>query len=190
MRRSALAILTTVATLALTACGGDSTTDVDTDGGGGETLSQAEAITVTNALFAEMSRAMANITFSGATAGSGLIMPSFTFNGSCTSGGSVSGSGTYTSDATGAFYDLTYTPNNCKVNSGKLLTVNGDPNIHMTWSLPSSSSSSAQLHYTVKGGIKWSGGSCKLDYTLNSSTQTGHGSIKGSMCGTNVDTTF
>jgi hypothetical protein len=169
-------------TLALTACGGDST------GPQQSLMTNAQAISVSSALFVEVANALASAHFSdGATTGqSALMMPTFTFSGNCELGGTVSGNGSYENNA----YDLTYTPNNCKVaaEDNRTFVVNGDPNIHMSWTMPTSSTQN--LSYTVVGGFKWDGGTCHLDYSATQNMSTGHGTIKGKMCDFTIDTTF
>src|SRR5690606_1897854 len=142
-------------------------TGPDGGGGSGGITTQAEAVAVTIALFTEMASAMANMQISGVNT-SGSSMPNFTFSGNCSGGGKVSGNGTINQSQTGITYALTYAPANCKVQGQKSYTINGDPNIKMHWSMPTSGQS---INYSVDGGIKWDGGSCKLDYTMDLNQQ-------------------
>ena len=188
------ALVAAVASLSFVACGGDPTGTAD----------------LTTAEIEDMMDAMSAI---GAFGGAGFVtkhngattaLTTYPLDSStpCPGGGTFTQDGLMTvNDATGASTVVVTTNyNSCKAtapSSGRVWTFDGNPNIHMNWSMSAvSQSGSFTMNGTQNGGLKFSSsagsGTCEMtvtySYSVTSSNATG--SLTGTVCGKSISQSF
>jgi hypothetical protein len=195
-------VLGTISALTLAACGHDATAPREST-----QVSAAEARSVATALFEEVAQALSNVTFMrarhalpamhlGALPAAAASLPTSPINAPCPGGGRIVGTlelnDNTDDDATGQVTgSITIAPQGCVVHAGgKAIAVDGDPSLNYTFrasfleGYPSS-----DFVWRASGGIKWTGNSCRVDYTVTISPDD-TATIRGTVCGQSVDGTF
>jgi len=174
-------------TIAVSACGGDSTGT-----NAGDPLSVQEALDVYAALNQALAQAFGGVAGPAASPGATMdAIPAVTAN--CPAGGNVRVSGSYDSNINSqtGMGDFSFTfkeeINDCKVTSGgNEFTVNGDPDISITGDLTIGENFSFTGTYAMTGGFGYTGdgrsGSCAMDVSVD----YGDFSVSGSICGQNI----
>lgn len=184
-----------LATMALTACGGD---DKDDDGGTeptGDTPTQAEVGAMMSALAAIGSVGGLFLGQGADAQGFAAQTQTYSETANCPNGGTTAVNGSYTIVSQTAFkYTVTQTYNNCKATgSGTIYTFNGQGlTLNVDYSFPSNGNYSYKFKET--GNITWAGngkgGTCPVDITINLSySSTGYNyTTSGTYCGVNIST--
>jgi hypothetical protein len=172
---------------AFVACGSDSTAPKS------NALTPLEAQQVAIAIFTEVSKALATVTFSAPAGASSSVaaMPTAPITSNCTNGGTITGSYTFTNgldnQGTGTVTgSMTITPNACKVSTGsRVIAVGGS--INFTYSLSYAKYAQAgNFTFHGGGGFTWDGGSCPMDYTVTLTPQ-GKETVSGTLCGQSIN---
>jgi hypothetical protein len=116
----------------------------------------------------------------------------FELSGPCPLGGSISFRGSYTDSAdssgTGStLFDLTQVPSGCKATSELgPITFDGDPDLHVTYSVDWKNRTPAVFRWTMKGALRFRGavtGTCSTDAAYTMDYPSKKAAMTGTMCG-------
>lgn len=192
--RTGAITLLVIAPLLLTACG-DSSVGADE-----QVLDQ----TTSQEIFFELSSQIMGIAFGAFKSDAGVPLPAATaedlpisVTADCTSGGTVTVNGVISSlgtDNSGTVgFDLRQKPSGCAIETSMgTIVVDGNPDLRITANVQIRNGEPVgEFILGYQGGFKWNGadgaGSCMVDMSYSINVETEEFSIRGSMCGNNLN---
>jgi hypothetical protein len=157
-------------------------------------VSRTEARAIASAVFADLTRAVGS---ERPTSGNGVpnsvavgSVVTANLNANCSNGGAIGGTFSLTSDlnANGSGNvsgKVSVAAADCNINTGqRIVTANGGYDFGFSVGL-SNGAQSSDFVWVATGNLAWTGGSCKLDYTVRI-TRSGTRSVTGTVCGVDV----